>query len=392
MPVLKEIQCHGRVAKLWTRNIEPEALKQIENVLSLSFLFKHLAVMPDVHKGWGCPVGSVIATVRKVMPACVGVDIGCGMCAVKLPFKAGILEGKLPLIRSSIESIIPTGFEGNKTVSEEVYQWDGWKRWGRLKAHVSDTKEKVMKKMGSLGGGNHFIEVSSDEEGNVWLMLHSGSRHIGKEVADFHVGVAKRLMKKEGIDLPDRDLAYLTEGTDEFRDYLDDTAWTLDYARQNRMVMTEHILKRLSEVLNGGDPIERLLTVNCHHNYVSLEEHYGKKVYITRKGAVSARKDEWGIIPGSMGSPSFIVQGLGNEESYCSCAHGAGRRMSRHEAKRRFKREDLIRQTSGIECRKDKGVLDEIPSAYKDIEEVLDCQQDLVKIEARLKQLICIKG
>lgn len=392
MPICKTIEAHGNKALIWTDDVESEALAQIHNVLSLPFIFKHIAVMPDVHKGWGCPVGSVIATIGKVMPACVGVDIGCGMCAVKISLKADALEGKLLQIRSSIERVIPLGFNGNKVIQNEVYEWRGWSQWSRITPGVHDLKKKALEQMGSLGGGNHFIEICLGEESSVWVMLHSGSRHIGKALADCHVAAAKKQMREKGINLPDSDLAYLSEGTREFQSYVHDASWAQDYAEKNREIMMNRILGELCELLNDGRPITRLLSVNCHHNYVTAENHFGKNVFVTRKGALRTRRDEWAIIPGSMGASSFIVRGLGNQESFDSSSHGAGRRMSRHEALRRFTSEDLRRETDGVECRKDKGVLDEIPSAYKNIDEVMENQKDLVKIDARLKQLVCIKG
>ena len=392
MVAIKTIKIKGNVAKIWTRDVEPQAMKQIQNVATLPFIFKHVAVMPDVHMGWGCPVGSVIATEGTVMPACVGVDIGCGMCAVKIPFKAVHLEGKLKEIRRAIERVIPLGFNSNRGVSSDIEEWQGWKEWDELTPNISDRRGKASKQLGSLGGGNHFIEICLDENENVWIMLHSGSRNVGKTLADIHIGVAKRLMDKKLIQLPDRDLAYLTDGTKEFKSYVHDVMWAQEYARKNREVMMDRILKQLSSLLNNGQPIPRLQSVNCHHNYVAIEKHFGRDVYVTRKGAVRAGEGDWGIIPGSMGARSYIVRGLGNADSFQSCAHGAGRRMSRHEAKRKYSKEDLAQQTKGVECRKDRGVVDEIPSAYKNIEEVMDNQKDLVKIEVALKQVVCVKG
>ncbi len=392
MPVIKEVKKGKNTAKIWTDDIESEAMRQVENVLSLSFLFKHLSIMPDVHKGWGCPVGSVIATEREVMPACVGVDIGCGMCACQLSLDVGSLEGKLSEIRSAIERVIPVGFQGNKVIDNNAKEWPGWNEWRNLNPGIRDLKRKALEQLGSLGGGNHFIEICYDENNQVWIMLHSGSRHIGKALADIHVNIAKKEMQERKINLPDRDLAFLRKGTKEFEDYLHDVTWAQDYARKNREIMMNRILNEIACILNNGKSIPKLLEVNCHHNYVAEEKCEGKKIFVTRKGATRAGKDEYGIIPGSMGVSSFITKGLGNLDSYDSSSHGAGRRMSRHEAKRRFSRNDLERETNGVECRKDKGVLDEIPSAYKNINKVIEDQKDLVTIVAKLKQLICVKG
>ena len=368
--------------------IEEQAM--LRNVSRLPCLFKHVALMPDAHLGVGSMVGSVIATKDAVIPATVGVDIGCGMMAVKTPFKSGILDGKLKQLRLAIEEAIPTGFnEYGKSVDESSY-WEGWNDFGELHAGVRDRKAKAMKQLGTLGGGNHFIEVCLDTENFVWLMLHSGSRNIGKELADRHISTAKSLWKLS--ELPSPDLAYFIQGTLEFAAYWKDLKWAQSYAMKNREIMMARLLKVFNKIFNHRQPFKPELQVNCHHNYVALEEHYGEKVFVTRKGAINADQDAYGIIPGSMGAKSYIVKGRGAAESFNSCSHGAGRKMSRGAAKRAFTQDDLARQTAGVECRKDTGVLDEIPGAYKSIEAVMKNQEDLVEVVAEIKQVVCVKG
>ncbi len=363
-----------------------------KNMASLPFVFKHIALMPDVHLGKGVLVGSVIATKDAIMPAAVGVDIGCGMCAIQTPFNATQLEGKLKHIRRDIEAVIPVGFSENKTVENSVRNWQGWQAFKHLHRGVQDLERKALRQMGSLGGGNHFIEVCLDTTDQVWLMLHSGSRNIGNKLAQCHINTAKHLAKLAGESLPDPDLAYFVTQTPEFDAYWHDLQWGQEYARLNREVMMARLKKVVETHLAGGNPTKPLRAVNCHHNYAEREVHYGEQVYVTRKGAVRAQENDYGIIPGSMGAKSFIVRGKGNHESYCSCSHGAGRAMSRNQAKRRFNLDDLIQQTEGVECRKDKGVLDEIPAAYKPIDQVMANQVDLVEVVATLKQVVCIKG
>ncbi|NES80229.1 MAG: RNA-splicing ligase RtcB [Moorea sp. SIO2B7] len=316
----------------------------------------------------------------------------CGMAAVKMPFTAEQLEGKLKKIRLDIEATIPVGFDQNKNIEKAVTNWQGWRDFKELHRGVKDLENKAIKQLGSLGGGNHFIEVCLDTENQVWLMLHSGSRHIGNKLAQCHISTAKELAKLSEIRLPDRDLAYFVAGTPEFAAYWRDLQWAQNYARYNRDVMMARFKGIMEKYLAGGKPTKPLLSVNCHHNYAEKEVHFGEDVYVTRKGAVRARTEDYGIIPGSMGTKSFIVKGKGNHESYCSCSHGAGRLMSRTKAKKQFTLDDLIEQTRGIECRKDKGVLDEIPGAYKPIDEVMDQQSDLVEVVATLKQVVCVKG
>lgn len=369
-----------------------DEIKMAKNVAALPFVFKHVALMPDVHRGKGALVGSVIATKDAIIPAAIGVDIGCGMGAIKTPFVAAQLEGKLKKIRQAIEAAIPVGFNENKDVETMSANWQGWGQFQTLHPGVQDLKGKAMKQMGSLGGGNHFIEVCLDTEDNVWLMLHSGSRNIGNMLAQCHINTAKDLAKVAGTHLPDPDLAYFVAQSPHFHAYWRDLQWAQDYARMNREVMMARFKKVLETQLAGGKPFKPLLSVNCHHNYAEKEVHFEEEVYVTRKGAVRAQSNDYGIIPGSMGTKSYIVKGKGNPASYCSCSHGAGRAMSRNKAKHHFTLDDLIQQTAGIECRKDAGVLDEIPAAYKSIDQVMANQSDLVEVVATLKQVVCVKG
>ena len=381
--------------KIWATDIEPEAQKQLENIAKLPWVFHHVAAMPDVHWGMGATVGSVIAMKEAVSPAAVGVDIGCGMGAVKLGLKANDLPESLKKIRHQFERSVPVGFNAHSEIAFE--------RTGFLKDEcvallsempnlnkVSDKlQNKAPHQLGTLGGGNHFIELCLDTEGSVWLMLHSGSRNIGKVLAEHHINKAKKLA--HNADLPDKDLAVFLASTPEMEEYRHDLFWAQRYAMLNRKLMMQLLLRGIQDFF----PIEKVspqLEVWCHHNYVSEEFHFGENVLVTRKGAISARQGEMGIIPGSMGARSFIVKGLGNPDSFYSASHGAGRAMSRGAAKRNFTTKDLEKQTEGVECRKDEGVLDEIPSAYKDIQKVMDNQKDLVTIEAELKQVLCVKG
>ncbi|MBD1843343.1 RtcB family protein [Cyanobacteria bacterium FACHB-63] len=366
--------------------------KMAKNVASLPFVFKHVALMPDVHLGKGALVGSVVATKAAIVPAAVGVDIGCGMCAIKTPFVADQLDGKLQQIRQDIEALIPVGFNENDDADAQVLNWNGWQDFKHLHAGAQHLEAKALKQMGSLGGGNHFIEVCVDEQNQIWLMLHSGSRHIGNVLAQRHIETAKELAKLAGEKLSDPDLAHFVQGTPEFDAYWRDLQWAQNYARVNREVMMARFKRLLEKHLANRQPFTPCLNVNCHHNYAEREVHFGEEVYVTRKGAVRAQADDYGIIPGSMGAKSYIVKGKGNAASYCSCSHGAGRLMSRNKAKLNFTLEDLIQQTQGVECRKDEGVLDEIPGAYKPIDQVMANQSDLVEVVATLKQLVCIKG
>lgn len=363
-----------------------------KNVAGLPFVFKHVALMPDVHLGKGALVGSVVATTDAIVPAAVGVDVGCGVSAIKTLFTAEQLEGKLKKIRLDMEAAIPVGFNENKVVEKSVTNWQGWADFKNLHSGVQRLESKAMNQMGSLGGGNHFLELCLDSEDRVWLMLHSGSRNIGNMLAQNHISTAKELVKLADVRLPDLDLAYFVSGTPEFAAYWHDLQWAQDYARFNRDVMMARFKRIVEKHLVGGKPTKALLSVNCHHNYAEKEVHFGESVYVTRKGAVRAREEDYGIIPGSMGSKSFIVKGKGNADSYCSCSHGAGRLMSRNKAKLNFTLDDLIEQTKGVECRKDEGILDEIPGAYKSIDTVMSNQADLVEVVATLKQVVCVKG
>jgi tRNA-splicing ligase RtcB len=369
-------------------SIDEQAM--LRNVSRLPCLFKHVALMPDAHLGKGSMVGSVIATKEAVIPATVGVDIGCGMMAVKTPFKSGILDGKLKELRLKIEEAIPVGFNSYGESVDESSSWDGWKDFNELHIGVRDRKTKAMTQLGTLGGGNHFIEVCVDTENFVWLMLHSGSRNIGKELAERHISTAKGLWQLS--ELPSPDLAYFIQGTPEFAAYWKDLKWAQTYAMKNREIMMTRLLRVFNKMFNHRQEFRPELAVNCHHNYVAQEQHYGEKVFVTRKGAINAAEGVYGIIPGSMGAKSFIVEGRGLAESFNSCSHGAGRKMSRSAAKRSFSEADFERQTQGVECRKDRGVLDEIPGAYKDIKQVMRNQNDLVKIIAEIKQVVCVKG
>ena len=387
--------------KVWSDidTVETSAIQQLTNISSLPFVFKHVAAMPDVHLGVGATVGSVIATKGAVIPAAIGVDIGCGMMAVKLNVDVNKLKDKCAQIRHSIERSVPVGFAAHKNATSDMMHWTGWQDWDKLYASKyrrvteSELKAKALKQLGTLGGGNHFIELCEDTEGGAWVMLHSGSRGIGNNLASLYIDNAKADMKRMFITLPDPDLAYYVENTKEYDQYMFDLMWAQDYAKANREFMMKSILKDISHALGlAGEPLPILMEVNCHHNYASKENHYGENVLITRKGAIRARTADLGIIPGSMGAKSFIVRGLGNHESFNSCSHGAGRKMSRTKAKATFTVDDLRNQTAGVDCRKDDGVLDEIPGAYKDIDVVMENQKDLVEIVAQLKQFMCIKG
>ncbi|MBI3551858.1 MAG: RtcB family protein [Elusimicrobia bacterium] len=392
MPVAQTIGSTPVPVKVWTKDVDSASLDQLKNIARLPFVFHHVAAMADVHLGIGATVGSVVATKGAVVPAAVGVDIGCGMAAMKLPFIGAALEGKLHDLRRAIERVVPVGFESHRDPTPESRGWKRWEDFHLIHQKAQDLKKKAMCQLGTLGGGNHFIELCLDEGGAVWLMLHSGSRNLGKSLAEIHIDQAKSVVKKLAVALPDRDLAYFASGTPEFSAYMRDLHFCQDYAAANRKTMLSRILRELAIILNDGREIVPESEINCHHNYAVMEKHFGEEVLVTRKGAVRAGKGDMGIIPGSMGTRSYIVRGKGNPESFDSCSHGAGRRMSRHEAKRRFSVADLQKQTAGVECRKDAGVLDEIPSAYKPIDEVMANQRDLVEIVASLKQVLCVKG
>lgn len=393
--------------KSWTSGVEVEwdAIQQLRNIAALPILAGHVAVMPDVHLGKGATVGSVIPTRAAIIPAAVGVDIGCGMCAVRTELTASDLPDSLAALRSSIEARVPVGFNAH---DEPVNTGRDGRRGLMLentgkalrdrfeKLRILDVlgrvdTGKVYRQLGTLGGGNHFIEICLDESNRVWVMLHSGSRNIGKTIGEAAITMAREVAERVDRRLSDMNLAWLDEGTPEFTTYVEALRWAQDYAAHNRDLMLHAVLTALNEAF-GREVATAEHAVNCHHNYADVEEHFGEKMWITRKGAVSARAGQLGIIPGSMGAKSYIVRGKGNPDSYCSCSHGAGRRMSRGAAKRAFTVEDLKAQTAGVECRKDEGVLDEIPLAYKDIDRVMAAQADLVEVVHTLKQVMCIKG
>jgi len=379
--------------KIWASSLEDEAEQQVKNVANMPFIFKQVSVMPDAHAGKGSTVGTVIATKGAILPAAIGVDIGCGMCAVKLPFKIDVFGDRLASLRSSIERSIPVGHHQHYEVSDAAAEV--MKSLGEVTIPNKVDLKKAAKQLNSLGGGNHFFELCKDKNDDAWVVLHSGSRNIGKSLAEVHIDKAKGLMKQYFIDIPDPDLAYFVQDTYEFKSYIQDLHWAQAYAKANRDLMMKSALKDISYHVWKADKGTEFMTafrVDCHHNYAQLENHYGNNVWVTRKGAVSARDGEWGIIPGSMGAKSYIVKGKGNPDSFCSCSHGAGRKMSRNKAKETFTIEDLKRQTEGVECRKDGGVLDEIPGAYKDIDQVMADQVDLVEPVYELKQVLCIKG
>lgn len=378
-------------ALLWApmEEIETKALAQIKNLASLPWVFKHVAIMPDCHYGIGCTVGSVVPMKGAVSPAAVGVDIGCGMAALKTNLTARDLPDDLGALRHDIERAIPMGFNLHKGAVEGVTNLSLWKRFKDLDSSVQgyNKLDKAMCQCGTLGGGNHFIEVCLDTDTNVWLMLHSGSRNIGKTLAEIHIARARKLA--HNAELPDPDLAVFLAGTEEMKHYRHDLFWAQEYAMENRKAM----LRLLENVILRKFPQAKFLDkVMCHHNYVAEENHFGEDVLVTRKGAIRAGAGELGIIPGSMGAKSFIVRGLGNPDSFHSASHGAGRKMSRGAAKRAYTLADLAEQTFGVECRKDADIIDEIPAAYKNIDDVMANQKDLVEIVVELKQILCCKG
>ncbi|AXI79805.1 RtcB family protein [Peterkaempfera bronchialis] len=384
--------------RMWTdpATVEGQAMQQLRNISSLPWI-SGLAVMPDVHLGKGATVGSVIAMQGAVCPAAVGVDIGCGMSAVKTSLTARDLPDDLSRLRSRIEEAIPVGRHGHDDPVDPrrlhglpTAGWDDfWQRFDGLAEAVKFRRERAHSQMGSLGGGNHFIEVCLDTDGAVWLMLHSGSRNIGKELAEYHIGIARYLPHNQG--LVDRDLAVFIADTPQMAAYRQDLFWAQEYAKHNRSLMMallqDTVRREFRRTKVAFDQV-----ISCHHNYVAEERYDGQDMLVTRKGAIRAGSGEYGIIPGSMGTGSYIVRGLGNTAAFNSASHGAGRKMSRNAAKKRFTADDLAAQTKGVECRKDSGVVDEIPAAYKPIEKVIDQQRDLVEVVAQLKQVVCVKG
>lgn len=391
--------------KLWTDGvpIEDEAIAQLRNVAKLPFVYRNVAVMPDVHAGKGCTVGAVIATYGAIIPACVGVDLGCGMIAQRTTLTANDLPDSLKSTREAIEKAVPHGRTDNGGPNDR----GGWgnlpaeyaRAWNNsfaipygqlLSKHPKAKSRNDANHLGTLGTGNHFIEVCLDEEDSVWVILHSGSRGLGNRIGTYFIEKAQQEMEKWFIHLPDRDLAYLPEGSPFFQDYMDAVNLAQDFAAMNRELMMSATLSALQQMVRPFATTET--AVNCHHNYVAKEHHFGRNVFVTRKGAVRAREGDLGIIPGSMGVQSFIVRGKGNSDSFHSCSHGAGRKMSRTKARAMFTVEDHIKATEGVECRKDVEVLDETPGAYKDIGAVMAAQSDLVEIVHTLKQVCCVKG
>lgn len=393
--------------KMWTDGVpvEDQAMQQLVNLSAMPFVYKWIAAMPDVHWGMGATVGSVIATKKAIIPAAVGVDIGCGMMAVKTSLTANDLPDSLHAMRSAIEVSVPHGRTDNGGRNDKG-SWqnlpdgliDFWnKEFADGYKSITDNYPNLNRgttigHLGTLGTGNHFIEVCLDLDNNVWIMLHSGSRGVGNRIGSHFIELAKKDMEKYFINVPDKDLAYLPEGTEHFNEYMKAVSWAQKFARENRNWMMGEVQNAVETSIGKNITLAEEFAVNCHHNYVEKESHYGENVWVTRKGAVRARSGDYGIIPGSMGARSFIVKGKGNPESFNSCSHGAGRAMSRNEARKRFTVDDMEAQTEGIECRKDEDVIDEIPSAYKDIQAVMDAQSDLVEIIAELRQVLCVKG
>ena len=391
--------------KLWTRGVplEDEARQQLRNIAKLPFIHRWVAVMPDVHLGKGATVGSVVPTIGAIVPAAVGVDIGCGMIAARTTLTASDLPDNLAEVRSAIERAVPHG----RTTGRGVRDKGAWQNppersvegWSQLVSdfqRICDRHPRLkntnnLNHLGTLGTGNHFVEVCLDEEQRVWFMLHSGSRGVGNAIGTHFIELAKQEMRRWMINLPDQDLAYLPEGSEHYADYVFAVDWAQRYARINREIMMQHVVAAVRKVITK--PFEAAAeAVNCHHNYVNREQHFGKDVFVTRKGAVSARKGELGIIPGSMGAKSFIVRGLGNADSFHSCSHGAGRVMSRTQARKLISVADHVKATAHVECRKDAEVVDESPAAYKPIEAVMAAQSDLVEIVHTLRQVVCVKG
>ena len=400
------IESEGRATiKAWTKGVpfEEKAQQQLNNIASMSLIHSHIAVMPDVHLGKGATIGSVIPSVAAVIPAAVGVDIGCGMVATKTTLTASQLPDNLLAIRHAFEAAVPHGRTNGRSRNDRG-SWHNVPdivagEWLKLQArfericekHPAIKKSNTVKHLGTMGTGNHFLELCLDENDAVWIMLHSGSRGVGNRIGTYFIELAKKEMQRHQINLPDMDLAYLEEGSDYFDDYVEAVEWAQDFALKNREIMMFNAIAALRKHLPVAFSTAEL-AVNCHHNYISREHHFGKDCYVTRKGAVRAEKGEMGIIPGSMGARSFIVRGLGNPESFNSCSHGAGRVMSRTKAKKIYNVDDQIAATQGVECRKDASVIDEIPHAYKDIEKVMEAQKDLVEVVYTLKQIVCVKG
>ena len=392
--------------KAWTKGVpfEEQAQQQLKNIASMPIVHSHIAVMPDVHLGKGATIGSVIPSVNAVIPAAVGVDIGCGMVATKTTLTASQLPDNLIGIRHSFEAAVPHGRTAGRRGARDKGAWHNIPdvvagEWKKLEArfekichkHPAIRNSNHVNHLGTMGTGNHFLELCLDENDTVWIMLHSGSRGVGNRIGSYFIELAKKEMQRHQIHLPDMDLSYLSEGSDYFDDYVEAVEWAQDFAKKNREIMMFNAIAALRKALPVSFSTAEL-AVNCHHNYISREKHFGKDCFVTRKGAVSAQEGEMGIIPGSMGARSFIVRGLGNPDSFNSCSHGAGRVMSRSKAKKVYSVKDHIEATQGVECRKDEAVIDEIPHAYKDIEKVMEAQKDLVEVVYTLKQIVCVKG
>ena len=401
---IKKVINKGKPVKIWTDDIDDNAMGQLENMSKMPFIHKHIAAMPDVHWGMGATIGSVIPSKGAIIPAAVGVDLGCGMIAIQTSLTANDLPDNLHSLRCDIEAAVPHGRTDNGGANDV----GGWSelpktiegRWSGLDSRYNAiiTKHPKAKgfnnknQLGTLGGGNHFIEVCLDESDNVWVMLHSGSRGAGNKIGSYFIQKAKEEMERYHITpfLPDKDLSYLVEHTELFDDYCEAVLWAQDFAEQNRLAMMELVMGVMHK--HFGHFMCEKQAINCHHNYIARENHYGANVIVTRKGAIRAREGDMGIIPGSMGAKSFIVRGKGNKESFCSCSHGAGRKLGRNQAKKMFTADDLAEQTKGIECPKDAERVDEIPAAYKDIDKVMDNQSDLVDIVHTLHQVVNVKG
>ncbi|ENV80217.1 MULTISPECIES: RtcB family protein [Acinetobacter] len=396
--ILNADAAYGVPVKIFTNDIDQDSIEQLTKMAQLQFIHSHIAVMPDVHVGKGATVGSVIPTKHAIIPAAVGVDIGCGMNAIRLNLKSSQLLDNLSSLRHAIERKVPVGFDLHKQVKAKASTLTPLDK--RLQPIISKHPGLVrmlrkfdmtwQKQLGTLGGGNHFIELCLDENQDVWIMLHSGSRGLGNVIGTYFIELAKKEAQHRFGHVPDKDLSYFAEGSASFDDYVEAVEWAQAYAYENRREMMRLILEAIRPLLPSFQLTKE--AINCHHNYVSQEQHDGENLLITRKGAIRAGKDELGIIPGSMGARSYIVRGKGHPDSFCSCSHGAGRKMSRNKAKHLFNQQDLIQQTQGIECRKDVGVIDEIPAAYKDIDQVMAHQSDLIEVVHTLKQVLCIKG
>lgn len=398
----------GVPVKTWTRGvpIDEKAIHQLRNAAKMPFIHRHIAVMPDVHVGIGATIGSVIPTHKAVIPAAVGVDIGCGMMAVQTSLNAKDLPDNLKEIRLNIEKAVPHGRTGrggrgdrgawNDIPKAQEKAWnelvEDYRTISAKHPKVAGKRVNHINHLGTLGSGNHFIEVCLDESQQVWFMLHSGSRGVGNRIGTYFIDLAKQDARRWHLNLPDIDLAYFPEGADHFDDYVEAVEWAQNFARINRELMMKAVIKAVGGSSGIPEFNAELKAVNCHHNYIARENHFGENVIVTRKGAVRARLGDYGIIPGSMGAKSFIVRGLGNAESFHSCSHGAGRVLSRTAAKKQFTVDDHIEATKGVECRKDATVIDETPAAYKSIDDVMEAQKDLVEIMHTLRQVICVKG